>query len=248
MSGTDISAKIDEYAKTHIDELRSQESVKRQDMTKYDIASQMLANGMLTQAEFDSWAYGTKEGQDSYNERFDSPSAFGSGFAFGSFDSFNTYDNGTYLDDIAITLEQEKQASSVSSFFAAPKPEQNQPLPPHLAAQQKSQQTRTYAADKLYQQAGNAQDNLTDYYNSIGYISFDAVQQGLESIGNYTWDLLTGRNDFVTVYENAEALNNEIGGLIRLKNTTSPEEFNAKFKELYGIDYNEQAQYFRYSV
>ena len=227
VSGDAVSSKIDEYAKTHLGQLRSQESVSQKDMTKYDIAAQMLANGVLTEAEFETWAFETKEGKDSYNSKWDTPSVFGNGFAFGTYD---TYNNGSYLDDIALSLEQEN-------------PQSSRPLSPAQVTQQHSQQTRTYAADKLLQQAGNAKDNLTDYYNSIGTISFDAVQQGLESIGNYTWDFLTGRNDFTTVYENADAIiNNEIPGILRLKNTTkSPEEFNKKFKELYGIDYNEQA-------
>ena len=227
VSGDAVSSKIDEYAKTHLGQLRSQESVSQKDMTKYDIAAQMLANGVLTEAEFETWAFETKEGKDSYNAKWDTPSVFGNGFAFGTYD---TYNNGSYLDDIALSLEQEN-------------PQSSRPLSSAQVPQQQSQQTRTYAADKLLQQAGNAKDKLTDYYNSIGTISFDAVQQGLESIGNYTWDFLTGRNDFTTVYENADAIiNNEIPGILRLKNTTnSPEEFNKKFKELYGIDYNEQA-------
>ena len=242
MSGTNdsISKKIDDYAMAHLDQLRSNEYISKKDMSKYDVAAQMLANGILSRDEFEEWAFGTKEGQDSYNSRFNSTSIFGNGFSFGKYD---TYDNGTYLDDITLTLEQNNhQTQQQPSPISASKTEQKQNLSQEQLLEQQSQQTRAFAADKLFQQAGNAGDNLTNYYNGIGKVSFDAVQQGLQSIGNYTWDKITGRNDFVTVWENGEAISNEIGGIIRLKNTTNnPEEFNKNFKELYGIDYNEQA-------
>ena len=102
--------------------------------------------------------------------------------------------------------------------------------------------TRVYSADILSQLAEKAQEMLKQYHNSIGYVSFDAVDQGIKVIGDLTWDALTDRNDYVTVFENEEAIENELITLARLKNLAGdPEKFNTKFKEFYGIDYDEAA-------
>lgn len=220
MSGdinSNTSKKIDNYAKSHIDELRSQEFISKRDITKYDIAKEMLSKGLLNEEEFYLWN-DTQEGRDSFS--ISSQSIFTC--------TSNTFDNGSYLDNLAMTINK-------GDVFESSKPKTRR-------QGDRGKDTRVYSADILSQLAEKAQEMLKQYHNSIGYVSFDAVDQGIKVIGDLTWDALTDRNDYVTVFENEEAIENELITLAQLKNLAgNPEKFNTKFKEFYGIDYDEAA-------
>ncbi len=51
----EIGAKIENYAKTHIKELKQEEAKSGKKFTKYDIAMQMLSSGKLNEADFTKW-------------------------------------------------------------------------------------------------------------------------------------------------------------------------------------------------
>jgi len=102
--------------------------------------------------------------------------------------------------------------------------------------------TRKFAIELLSSNANNALQAVKNYHNSIGYISTDAVAQGLNVIGNAIWDTITGRNDFLPLVEQETNIEHELNTLEQLKNqTTTRAQFHKGFKDLYGIDFNPTA-------
>ena len=102
--------------------------------------------------------------------------------------------------------------------------------------------TRAFAINLLSNNANNALQAVKNYHNSIGYLSFDAVAQGITIIGDVLFDTLTGRNDYLPLIEQETNIENEIFKLDQLKNhTTSRANFNKGFKDLYGIEFNAEA-------
>ena len=97
---------------------------------------------------------------------------------------------------------------------------------------------RENTVDLLLNNANNALAMIKHYRDNFGYISSDAIVQGSNVIFDKFIDSITGRNDFVTVFENEDATIEEIKKLEELKTKTKkPEEFAKAFKELYGVDF-----------
>ena len=110
------------------------------------------------------------------------------------------------------------------------------------AQMQKDADTRSNAITILLDNAKMAKTMVENYHNNIGYISSDAFVQGMNVIGDKIWDGITGRNDFATVFEQEDALDNEIKQLQSLESKSkSSKIFEKEFKKLYGIDFNYQA-------
>ena len=97
---------------------------------------------------------------------------------------------------------------------------------------------REQTIDILLNNAQTALSMIESYHAGIGYISADAFVQGMNVLGDVSWDLLTGRQDFVTVFEQEKGLAHEIETLKKLKSKTkSPIEFAKEFKKLYGVEF-----------
>ena len=110
---------------------------------------------------------------------------------------------------------------------------------PYENTLQQDAQIREQTIDLLINDTQNALAMLDDYRDSFGYVSWDAIAQGLEGIGNITIDKITGSNLFVTVGENKEALEKQLKQLEKLKKQAdNPETFAKQFKETFGVDYN----------
>ncbi len=110
---------------------------------------------------------------------------------------------------------------------------------PYENTLQQDAQIREQTIDLLINDTQNALAMLDDYRDSFGYVSWDAIAQGLEGIGNVTIDKITGSNLFVTVGENKEALEKQLKQLEKLKKQAdNPETFAKQFKETFGVDYN----------
>ena len=213
--GNEISQKIDSFTQSHIKELKDEERKQGKKFTKYEIAQFMLSQNLLSQSDFASWM-NTKEGSDSEIYSRMQKMAQQSGSIWG-------YNN---------------QQSYLESFhdFPAAKPA----AAPKWAKE--DNQAREDAVNILSGIANTAYSKVKGYHDSIGYISFDAVWQGLNVIGDGLFDSITGRNDFGTVFEYEDGLQYEINKLNQLKSKTKKQnEFAKEFKNLYGIDFNPEA-------
>jgi len=101
---------------------------------------------------------------------------------------------------------------------------------------------REFAANLLLNNIVNANEKLENYRNGFGYISSDAVYHGLSNIGDWTWDAFTGRDDFKGYHEKSNDLAKQKTMLQELTNLTSTKiEFEKKFKEIFGIDFDIEA-------
>jgi len=101
---------------------------------------------------------------------------------------------------------------------------------------------REFAANLLLNNIINANEKLENYRNGFGYISSDAVYHGLSNIGDWTWDAFTGRDDFKGYHEKSNDLAKQKTMLQELTNLTSTKiEFEKKFKEIFGIDFDIEA-------
>ena len=227
-----ISEKIDTYARAHLKELRGKEN-GRYKLTKYDVAQYMLSQGQLSESDFASWM-NTQEGYQNLNISNKQKQALQRGSIF-SFDNPLTPEREkAYLDELdtnfkrdsltGVVLERTTQKQKISS---TPSKEL-----------QKEAEIRKNTIEVLLNNAKTAQAMINQYHASIGYISSDAVVQGMNTIGNLVWDSWSGRGDFVTVFEQESGLENEIKALEGLKSkTTKPKEFEREFKKLYGVDF-----------
>ena len=123
--------------------------------------------------------------------------------------------------------------------------EKQQPQQPTVSKQRTSysgNDNRKFAAKFLLNNALTAEAKLDNYRNSFGYISSDAVYHGLSNIGDWTWDTITGRDDFKGYHEKSDEVSKEISALKNLGNvTTTRVEFEKQFKEIYGIEFNQEA-------
>ena len=213
--GNEISQKIDSFTQSHIKELKDEERKQGKKFTKYEIAQFMLSQNLLSQSDFASWM-NTKEGSDSEIYSRMQQMARQSGSIWG-------YNN---------------QQSYLESFHDF------QPAKPAAAPKwaKEDNQAREDAVNILSGIANTAYSKVKGYHDSIGYISFDAVWQGLNVIGDGLFDSITGRNDFGTVFEYEDGLQYEINKLNQLKSKTKKQnEFAKEFKNLYGIDFNPEA-------
>ena len=59
-----ISARIDDYARAHSQELKREEASSGKTLTKFDIAQLMLSKGALSEKDYSSWM-NTSDGQES---------------------------------------------------------------------------------------------------------------------------------------------------------------------------------------
>ncbi len=209
-----ISQKIDHYTRSHIKELKTEERKQGKKFTKYEIAQFMLSKNMLSQSDFAAWM-NTKEGADSEIYSRMQQMARQSGSIWG-------YNNVSYLDGFSDYTPDVKDKASGD-----------------IESENKA---REAAVDILSGIASTAYSKVRGYHDSIGYLSFDAVWQGLNVIGNGLFDSVTGRNDFATVFEYEAGLQHEIDKLNKLKSKTKKQnEFAKEFKNLYGIDFNPEA-------
>ena len=228
-----ISQKIDIYTKKNISELRKKEVQSGKKLTKYDIALQMYYSGALSETELQTWL-GSQEGAMSGGIS-KSGGLFNQNRSIFNVMGNNNSDSEPYLDKF-LSSNKPPVKEPVRKFKA---PFFNKKTEITNSSSLNDEKIRNNTIDLLLQNAKSAQLMLNNYHNNIGYISSDAFVQGMNVIGDKIWDGLTGRNDFVTVFENEDAIKNEINLLERLKTKTSnPAEFNKLFKEYYGIDFN----------
>ena len=227
-----ISQKIDTYAKTHLKELRGKEE-GRYKLTKYDVAQLMLSSGQLSQADFASWM-NTQEGYESQTITTLQKQAVRTGSIF-SFDNPLTPEREeAYLDSLDNAFYREPLTGLILSQTTKSKP---------AAAKasktfQKDAEIREETVNILLNNAKQALVLISQYHNSIGMISSDAFVQGMNVIGNSFWDSWSGRNDFVTVFENEDAVKEQIKNLESLKTKVKkPMEFEREFKKLFGVDF-----------
>lgn len=221
-----VSERIDIYTKGNLRELKQEEAKTGRKFTKYDIAQKMLSEGKLSESDFAQWM-NTPEGYESSVLTSQQKQALMQGSVWtlnqnneSYLDEFDTYIKdpltGVKLKDIA---KQDKK-TNISSELA------------------KDIEIRENVVDLVLNNAQTALSMIESYHDSIGYISADAFVQGMNVLGNVSWDLLTGRQDFVTVFEQEKGLAQEIETLKKLKNKTkSPMEFAKEFKKLYGVEF-----------
>ncbi len=198
-----ISQKIDLYAHAHIKELKAEEHKRGKKFTKYEIAQFMLSQNALSQSDFAAWM-NTKEGSDSEIYSRMQQMARQTGSIWG-------YNNAAYLDEF---IDYRAEVKDVPSREI-----------------QAENEAREAAVNVLSVIANTAYSKVRGYHDSIGYLSFDAVWQGLNVIGNDLIDSVTGRNDFGTVFEYEAGLQNEIDKLNKLKSKIKKQnEFAKEFK------------------
>ena len=90
--------------------------------------------------------------------------------------------------------------------------------------QQKKRQE--FAADVLYNMMKQASDILHDYYSKIGYLSGDAVWQGLKNIANYATF-----GNVETIWKEMDKLDDMVARAEKLKHAPNHVEFEKLFKE-----------------
>ena len=228
-----ISEKIDQYTKSNINRLRTAEEQSGRKLTKYDIAQQMLSEGKLSQSDFSSWM-NTREGYDSYTLTNQEKQALkkGSIWSFnnvspvlGEQSYLDTFRNDEYIKEPITGIKLRKTPSKTQTSASS--------------ELKKESEIRKSVVDLLLSNAEKALLMLKNYHNGIGYVSSDAFVQGMNVIGSTTWDNITGRDDFVTVFENESELEKLIANLKSLKSkSTKPMEFAQEFKKIYGIEFD----------
>ena len=227
-----ISQKIDTYAKTHLKELRGKEE-GRYKLTKYDIAQLMLSSGQLSQADFASWM-NTQEGYESQTITTQQKQAVRTGSIFSFNNPLTPEREEAYLDSLDNAFYREPLTGLSLSKTTKSKPSADKPSKTF----QKDAEIREETVNILLNNAKQALVLISQYHNSIGMISSDAFVQGMNVIGNSFWDSWSGRNDFVTVFENEDAVKEQIKNLESLKTKVKkPMEFEREFKKLFGVDF-----------
>ena len=230
-----ISKKIDEYTRANIKNLRASEAKSGRKFTKYDIAQMMLSQGKLSKNDFAAWM-NTREGYDNFSLTNQQKQALKNGSIWGINNgmSLTGKDKESYLDGFGRDEYIKEPITGVKL--------RKNPVKPRSAsssAMKRDAETRSKVIDTLLSNAQKALSMLESYHNGIGYISADAFVQGMNVIGSSTWDNITGRNDFVTVFENEDSIKNEINTLKILKSKVNkPMEFEREFKKLYGVNFN----------
>ena len=228
-----ISQKIDNYAKTHLSELRKTED-GRYKLTKYDVAKYMLSKGQLSSADFAAWM-NTREGFDSQTLSVQQKNALKIGSIFSFDNPLTPQKEESYLDSLDSTFYREPITGIAFNKTTRKKQVSAKPS----SEIKREAEIRQNVIDNLLNNAKQAQAMLAQYHNSIGYISSDAFVQGTNVIGNLLWDSWSGRNDFVTVFENENAIAYEIKSLESLKKKVNkPMEFEREFQKLYGIKFD----------
>lgn len=228
-----ISEKIDQYTKSNINRLRTAEEKSGRRLTKYDIAQQMLSEGKLSQSDFGSWM-NTREGYDSYTLSNQQKHALKNGSIWSFNNAFPVYGEQSYLDTFG---DDEYIKEPITGLKLRKTPSKTQTFA--NSELKKDAETRKAVVDLLLSNAEKALLMLINYHNGIGYVSSDAFVQGMNVIGSTTWDNITGRNDFVTVFENESELEKLIANLKSLKSkSTKPMEFAQEFKKIYGIEFD----------
>ena len=224
MSGQ-ISEQIDRYAKGNLRKLKQEEAKAGRKFTKYDIEQKMLSEGKLSESDFASWM-NTTEGYESSVLTSRQKQALMQGSVW----SFNQ-NNESYLDEFDTYIKD-----PLSGVKLKPQPQSRTQVSQEL---KRDSEIRDGIIDMMLNNAQNALAMIESYHNNIGYISADAFVQGMNVLGDVSWDLLTGRQDFVTVFEQEEGLKQEIEALKNLKTKTkAPMEFAREFKKLYGVDFD----------
>ena len=232
-----ISKKIDEYTRANIKNLRASEAKSGRKFTKYDIAQMMLSQGKLSKNDFAAWM-NTREGYDNFSLTNQQKQALKNGSIWGINNgmSLTEKDKESYLDGFGRDEYIKEPITGVKL--------RKNPVKPRSAsssAMKRDAETRSKVIDTLLSNAQKALSMLENYHRGIGYISADAFVQGMNVIGSSTWDNVTGRNDFVTVFENEDSIKNEINTLKILKSKVNkPMEFEREFKKLYGVNFNAQ--------
>ena len=229
-----ISQNIDNYTIANIKRLRCEEGKTGRKFTKYDIAQLMVSEGKLSKSDFARWM-NTSEGYESsvltsqqkQALKQGSVWAFNSGMAsFGAEPYLDKFDGDEYIKDPVTGANTgiRKNPKPVKTFV------------PKWA--QEDIVIREQTIDILLNNAQTALSMIESYHAGIGYISADAFVQGMNVLGDVSWDLLTGRQDFVTVFEQEKGLAHEIETLKKLKSKTkAPVEFAKEFKKLYGVEF-----------
>ena len=224
MSGQ-ISEQIDRYAKGNLRKLKQEEAKAGRKFTKYDIAQKMLSEGKLSESDFASWM-NTTEGYESSVLTSRQKQALMQGSVW----SFNQ-NNESYLDEFDTYIKDPLTGVKIN--------QQSQSRTQVSSELKKDSEIRDGIIDMMLNNARSALAMIESYHNNIGYISADAFVQGMNVLGDVSWDLLTGRQDFVTVFEQEEGLKQEIEALKNLKTKTkAPMEFAREFKKLYGVDFD----------
>ena len=83
-----------------------------------------------------------------------------------------------------------------------------------------------FAADVLYNMMKQASDILHEYYSNIGYLSGDAMWQGLKNIANYATF-----GNVETIWKEMDKLDAMVARAEKLKHTPNHVEFEKLFKE-----------------
>ena len=83
-----------------------------------------------------------------------------------------------------------------------------------------------FAADVLYNMMKQASDILHEYYSNIGYLSGDAVWQGLKNIANYATF-----GNVETIWKEMDKLDDMVAKAEQLKHAPNHVEFEKLFKE-----------------
>ena len=221
-----VSERIDKYTKGNLRELKQEEAKTGRKFTKYDIAQKMLSEGKLSESDFAQWM-NTSEGYESSVLTSQQKQALMQGSVWtlnqnneNYLDEFDTYIKDPLTGVKLKGVEKQSKKTNISSELA------------------NDIEIRENVVDLLLNNAQTALSMIESYHDSIGYISADAFVQGMNVLGNVSWDLLTGRQDFVTVFEQEKGLAQEIETLKKLKNKTkSPMEFAKEFKKLYGVEF-----------
>ena len=221
-----VSEQIDIYTKGNLRELKQEEAKTGRKFTKYDIAQKMLSEGKLSESDFAQWM-NTSEGYESSVLTSQQKQALMQGSVWtlnqnneSYLDEFDTYIKDPLTGVKLKGVEKQSKKTNISSELA------------------NDIEIRENVVDLVLNNAQTALSMIESYHDSIGYISADAFVQGMNVLGNVSWDLLTGRQDFVTVFEQEKGLAQEIETLKKLKNKTkSPMEFAKEFKKLYGVEF-----------
>ncbi len=227
-----VSQLIDSYTQSNLRKLKQEESKTGRKFTKYDIAQIMLLEGKLTEKDFTSWM-NTPEGFQNQTLTQMEKQALKSGNIWtfnqgiSSTDEFylDTFMDPVYVKDpiTNVTVQTIPEESTAPSYA------------------QNDTDIRQQTVNLLFSKAQIAQQMLTQYHNGIGYVSWDAFVQGVDVLGNVSWDSITDRNDFVTIFENEDAIQSELKILKELQDSTSkPKKFEKIFKDFYGVDFNPQ--------
>jgi len=147
------------------------------------------------------------------------------------------------INEYFSTQEENKEGWGI---FGLEVSNNNEPQKTHRPTEQKRTlnevEMREFATEILLKNIKVADAKLEEYRNDFGYISFDAVYHGLSNIGDWTWDAITGRDDFKGYHEKSRDISKEKKALQELNSYTLTKiEFEKKFEKLYGIKFNPAA-------